>query len=133
MQFSKFQKIFQDPILPLFSRHNFYHYFLIEKWSITTTVFNFTAVLAPGRPDGRPRPDTPAYTPFRTLHTRPASPELEEREGTAPLVRKNMAATSYGCLTDAGMRTHRDEAAKDEEEDTTPDLLLKHPDATLAI
>jgi hypothetical protein len=29
-------------------------------------------------------------------------------------------------------RRHRGEAAKGEERDTTPDLLLKYPDATLA-
>jgi hypothetical protein len=41
-----------------------------------------------------------------------------------------VAAASYGCLTGVGIRTHQDEAAEGEEEDTTPDLLLKHSDAT---
>jgi hypothetical protein len=30
-----------------------------------------------------------------------------------------------------GKRTHRDKTVECEEEDATPDLLLKHPDATL--
>jgi hypothetical protein len=48
----------------------------------------------------------------------------EEGEGVPPLVRKDPAAA-------AGKRTHRDKTAECEEEDATPDLLLKHPDATL--
>jgi hypothetical protein len=42
----------------------------------------------------------------------------------------------YSCRTNITSikkrRRHRDETAKDEERDTTPDLLLKHPDTTLA-
>jgi hypothetical protein len=38
-----------------------------------------------------------------------------------------------GCPASARRRRrHRDEAAEGEERDTTPDLLLKHSDATLA-
>jgi hypothetical protein len=41
----------------------------------------------------------------------------------------------YPCRTNITSiekrRRNQDEAAKDEERDTTPDLLLKHPDTTL--
>jgi hypothetical protein len=33
---------------------------------------------------------------------------------------------------DAERRRHRSEATKSEDRDATPDLLLKHPDATFA-
>jgi hypothetical protein len=39
---------------------------------------------------------------------------------------------SYGCPTDTRRRTHRDGATEGEEKDATTDLVLKHPDATLA-
>jgi hypothetical protein len=37
-----------------------------------------------------------------------------------------------GCSVGTGRRRHQDEAAKDEEGDATPDLLLKYLNATLA-
>jgi hypothetical protein len=45
-------------------------------------------------------------------------------EGALPLVQKDLA-------TAAGKRTHRDKGVECEEKDATPDLFLKHPDATL--
>jgi hypothetical protein len=42
------------------------------------------------------------------------------------------AVCRIGCPAGAGgRRRQRGEATKDEEGDATPDLLLKHPDATL--
>jgi hypothetical protein len=50
----------------------------------------------------------------------------------APLIQKDPAAVSYGCL--AGVtRIHRDNATEGEERrEPTPDLLLKHPNTTVA-
>jgi len=48
-------------------------------------------------------------------------------EGLAP---RRLAARRV--RTSLEVRRHLGEATKGEEEDVTPDLLLKHPDATLA-
>jgi hypothetical protein len=51
--------------------------------------------------------------------------------GATPLVRKDLTTMSYGCLVGAERRTHRDKTTEGDEEDATPDLLLKPPHATL--
>jgi hypothetical protein len=37
-----------------------------------------------------------------------------------------------GCPTSVGRKRNRGETAESEKRDATPNLLLKHPDATLA-
>jgi hypothetical protein len=60
---------------------------------------------------------TPVHcTSFHVLHTGPAPLERQRGEGAVPLIRKDLAVASYGCPTGAGRRTHRDDAAEDEEE-----------------
>jgi hypothetical protein len=73
-------------------------------------IVSLSTVLASGRHDGCLH----VVLCFTSSTRSPRRPEQQEGKGAVPLIRKDLAAASYGCPAGAE-RTHRDDTAKGEE------------------